>query len=443
MLSYQEFSLTDNQINLLKKVHADHEISKYIKENGVTPENPSLFYTYTTEEFERFKRIQYGLYVLQSNTSDTYPFNSITKLADYLYEATCSELDYSYATDYFNRFNPSLAPACSSMRNGNFYGRNLDWYYNHDAEFIIRTTKTTDRFASIGAASCNPLLSMAAVDSGTYQEAFKIFPFMLVDGINEKGLFINVNVVPGGDKGKTLGTTPTSTKKGALCMSMLPRFVLDNYSTALEAITDLKAHYSIYASNSPTLGGYETHYMIGDATDTYIVEFINNELYFEKASIMTNFYLHGTQLFNGKVDTSANNASNITSHGAGLERYNILVDDYATANTKNGMLNAMKDVWYSKAYDRTNKWYTEFVGAKDRVAEAEGREEYLSVTSPRDHFGPTFDRTDILYANRNRDLGFNGTWHTTHTSIYDIAARKLYFYPQEGETSSREFIFTV
>lgn len=331
------------------------------------------------------------------------------------------------------------------MRNGNFYGRNLDWYYNHDAEFVIHTPHIGDRFASIGVASCNPLLSMEKVDSGEYQEAFKIFPFMLVDGINEKGLFINVNVVPGGDKGKTTGTTPASTKKGTLCMSMLPRFVLDHYSTPLEAINDLKDHYSIFASNSPTLGGYETHYMIGDATDTYIIEFVNNELYFEKLTtpIMTNFYLHGTRLINGKLDITANNVSKVTPHGSGLERFNILVDDFANANSKEGMLKAMKDVWYTKAYDRSNKWYTEFVGAKDRVAEEEGREEYLTVESPRDHFNATFDRTDILFANRSRDLGFNGTWHTTHTSVYDIASRKLYFYPQEGETSANEFVFTI
>lgn len=56
MITYQEYTLSEKQIDLLKKVHANVEIGAYIKKHGVAPENPGIFYTYTNEEFENFKR---------------------------------------------------------------------------------------------------------------------------------------------------------------------------------------------------------------------------------------------------------------------------------------------------------------------------------------------------------------------------------------------------
>ena len=40
--------------------------------------------------------------------------------------------------------------ACSGVRNGNFFGRNLDWYFNYDAVVITHTAAKEGRHASIG-----------------------------------------------------------------------------------------------------------------------------------------------------------------------------------------------------------------------------------------------------------------------------------------------------
>ena len=77
------------------------------------------------------------------------PFTTPKKLADYLY--------YMEYTDYV----PDLATgeqvktgfACSSVRNGNFYGRNLDLDYADVPEFAIKVAAKEGHYASIGMAA--------------------------------------------------------------------------------------------------------------------------------------------------------------------------------------------------------------------------------------------------------------------------------------------------
>ena len=172
------------------------------------------------------------------------------------------DVDYDYAFNYFKVTPQNISGGCSCMRSGDFFGRNFDWYYNHDIDFVIHTPRIGNRYASIGVAGCFPNLTTSIVESGKSNELFKIFPFFLLDGINEKGVFINDNVVPGQDMNcTTTGTTPLKSKRGDLCINMLPRFVLDNYASAKEAVEDIRDHWSVYMKPSEVLGHYETHYI--------------------------------------------------------------------------------------------------------------------------------------------------------------------------------------
>ena len=121
-------------------------------------------------------------------------YRNLKKLESYAYEVWYDELNYAFA---YNKFEDNLVPSgCSSVWTGNYVGRNLDWYYNTDSEFLIHTSGGNGRYATLGTCGQMSKLSMDFVDSGDYAEEYALLPFYCVDGINEKGVYINVNVVP-------------------------------------------------------------------------------------------------------------------------------------------------------------------------------------------------------------------------------------------------------
>lgn len=81
------------------------------------------------------------------------PFKSFRKVTDYLYELRYDILDYTSAYDYFKKDSDILTVGgCSCARSGAFFGRNLDWTYDEQAEFIIHSTSKPGRHASVGVA---------------------------------------------------------------------------------------------------------------------------------------------------------------------------------------------------------------------------------------------------------------------------------------------------
>ena len=119
-------------------------------------------------------------------------FTAPKKLADYLY--------YMEYTDYV----PNLTTgeqvktgfACSAVRNGNFYGRNLDLDYSDVPEFVIKVAakESEGRYASIGMAAILTLKS-GEVDKVSEAELLAM-PNLTFDGINENGVAMNCNVAP-------------------------------------------------------------------------------------------------------------------------------------------------------------------------------------------------------------------------------------------------------
>ena len=94
-------------------------------------------------------------------------------------------------------------------------------------------------------------------------------------GINEKGVYVGVNIVPA-QKGITTGTTPSIRIRDKICTVMLSRYILDHYSSAIDAVEDITHYVSIYNSKKLIELGMEAHYMITDEEHTYILEFVNN-----------------------------------------------------------------------------------------------------------------------------------------------------------------------
>lgn len=277
------------------------------------------------------------------------------------------------------------------------------------------------------------------VASGVYNENYKIIPFKLLDGINEYGVFANTNVVPT-QYGETTGTTPTVIKKLELCNLALPRFILDNFKTASEAIDYIKKYVSVYCY-SPLYSFYkeDVHLMVGDKDETYVIEFVENEIKVEKCDrpIMTNFFRYRVEWNDdGSVytpemhweDASKDpiSVNKITSHGNGLERHNLIngVLDQIADLDREEVRSYVKYLYYTNAYKEVKPiWYSELAGENERVD--------ITLDSSESIYKAAFEIMKDMFARRSRDTG--DTWQTVHSCIYDLADKKIYLVAQEDD----------
>lgn len=367
----------------------------------------------------------------KSNIKTDIPFTKRDMYNDYLYYLEMDNtLDYNYAYTYFKKFKMTSTYGCTSFRKGNFFVRNFDWYYNSQVEFIIKL-KPKNKYSTLGVVSY-PAITRDIVNDFTN---YKILPFFLLDGINEKGVFCNINVVPGNEEGwiKTTGTTPTEELREELCMLMIPRFVLDNFSSAQEAVNYLKEHTSIYAPSTKDMSDYECHFMIGDQSSLYVVEFVNNQLKIIESNneIITNFRLFGTELNNdGTI-----NYNTVSPFGSGLERFNLIKNNWSSLeeNEERLMRFASSNLKYTNSYLHSTSpfWYTEFVGQYSDIK--------LTVKDAYEH-PENFTNIIAIAINRynTRVRGDNNSWHTLHTSVYNITNKKLYICSQENSNKIHE-----
>lgn len=85
------------------------------------------------------------LFVLMlSAAAQAAPFTAPKKLADYLYSIEYAD----YTPDLTTGDHVKKGFACSAVRNGNFYGRNLDLDYSNVPEFVIKIAAKEGRYAS-------------------------------------------------------------------------------------------------------------------------------------------------------------------------------------------------------------------------------------------------------------------------------------------------------
>ena len=337
-------------------------------------------------------------------------------IAPYLYEI--SYKDYIYDTEEVTH-EAMEAFGCSSVRNGNFYGRNFDYIFNDTPEFVVHVAATEDRHASIGVATHYGLRE-SSMQKNEYDKQLELIPNLTMDGINDAGVIASINVVPGKeDVGDFTGTNPEGEPLPA---AFMVRYVLDNADSADKAVELLKArNISGTAVNDMYL-----HIMIADPDKTYVGEFINNEFVVEEKTgdeqIMTNFY---------------NNLPELTEHAAGVERYNILKANYNEGTSMVGMRNLLARVKYSNAYNySTEPWYSEII-PQSMIGELDTNPEFAKYAIE------TFNNVCKDYwnyiSNDIRQPANTTFWHTTHNSIYDIEKKQLRLTVQENYSDYFDF----
>ena len=358
------------------------------------------------------------------------PFTAPKKLADYLYYMEYND----YKVDLATGEQVKTGFACSAVRNGNFYGRNLDLDYADVPEFVIKVAAKEGRYASIGLAAILTLKSNE-VDSIPEGQLLAL-PNLTFDGINENGVAMNCNVCPAVDMDFATLRSTNYGKPRIHAVSVV-RYVLDHAKSAAHGVELLK--------NMDIYGGYGTwglHWMLSDEKETYIIECIDGELVArnDTDNIMTNFYVNygsyskyskfAAQKGQTVAGKNYENFPVLTPHACGVERYAILKEHYAEGGeSAEGMARLMERVKYTQAYEADTEpfWYTEFTDGDLTIASA-----------PMD-FKPIIQASIDTYKMYDRNIQPNNFWQTWHTAVYDLANRTLRLNIQEDYSSHYDF----
>ena len=181
--------------------------------------------------------------------------------------------------------------ACSTSQfkgeDGWLFGRNFDW---DNCNALVLTSYPTDGYASVSTVNTDFITGTTGkLSDDTLILAAHYAP---LDGINEKGLCISVNMLPDGE------ILNQNTDKPDLQFTTAVRLLLNRAATAEEAVELLK-QYDLHRSYNS-----ETHFMIADAEGRCVcVEYIKNEMIVIDAKVMTNCYLAEGELFGkGKAE---------------------------------------------------------------------------------------------------------------------------------------------
>ena len=398
--------------------------------------------------------------------------NRISEIGNHLYEYILEDDSYweEYTDVTANDTIPENAFGCSGVQNGNYRGRNYDWYYGECDLCVVHATKTENRkHASVGISDFS---FIATDDNGKYDISkldYSLVPFATVDGINDAGVCIQINVIPYGenftDEVSDFYHTPDTSDD--LKGSRVVRYILD-YADSVEHAIALLSEKDI---DSTYYGMEEFHWMISgptSATDsaikTVVVEFFpkKNEkcmnvidTFVESKPIMTNFNLTN---FNAGYESTADKRS-LTGIGIGYERWKILKENYAQGDSVIGMFDLMRKTWNSLTYDLylDEFWYSEYgaTGLKDYyqdqdelkrlVDEAMGKGAYdaqmaaygdiyysSSLYGPEGSINGDISKTGILapvvkaFDELHEANDMNSTlWITVATSIYDLENKTL------------------
>ena len=176
-------------------------------------------------------------------------------------------------------------PGCSTLvvpgvDGGALFGRNFDW---QACDALVITSKPAEGYASISTVNLG-FLSMAGASLGGFleQNNAKVMAALYapLDGMNEKGLAVSVNMI------EDRATISQDTGKPDLTTTTAIRLLLNKAANVDEAL-ELLGQYDMHASM-----GMMVHFAIGDNTGRGVtVEYIDNEMVVTETPVVTNFYL--------------------------------------------------------------------------------------------------------------------------------------------------------
>ena len=221
------------------------------------------------------------------------------------------------------RFSFSGNPfGCSTLAvpsdNGYIFGRNFDWYA---CDALIVESHSDGEYASISTVNTN---FISGINFSSLPDSAKamIALYAPIDGMNEKGLAVSVNMI---SDGRNINQ---STSKPDLTTTTAVRLLLNRAANVDEAV-ELLQSYDLHASM-----GYMIHFALADnAGNSVTVEYINNEISVVETKVVTNFYL-------------SDNAPSAPDYTQAHTRYNTLIEriNSKTTFTANDVRDALNSV---------------------------------------------------------------------------------------------------
>ena len=187
-------------------------------------------------------------------------------------------------TNYYGLQMGGDAFGCSTISvanadGGYLFGRNFDWQI---CDALVVLAYPEDGYASISTVNLD-FIKQGAGSAGNFLTNDMISIAALyapLDGMNEKGLCVSVNMIQDG------ATIKQNTDKPDITTTTAIRLMLDKASTTQEALALLE-QYDLHASMN-----YMIHFAITDNTgDSVAVEYVDNKMIVTETPILTNFYL--------------------------------------------------------------------------------------------------------------------------------------------------------
>ena len=218
--------------------------------------------------------------------------------------------------------------------NGYYFGRNFDWY---NCNALIVEVYQTGGYASICTVNLDFIGSFAnALDDNALTLAAIYAP---LDGMNEKGLCVSVNMIEDNE------SVNQNTDKPDITTTTAVRLLLDNAADVDEAL-ELLGQYDMHASK-----GLTVHFAVADADGNCVaVEYLNSEMIVTETPVVTNFYF---------AEGSKKDKGTQQSH----ERYEILMRTLSENGsfTANEVMNALASVSKHNWHDgETTEWSAVF-----------------------------------------------------------------------------------
>ena len=297
-------------------------------------------------------------------------FLSLERLRKYLYRVTFDVVPQD------NGGNTELIGGCSAyVQNGKLY-RNLDFYYDNAASFIVRTRDF------VGMAFITGLNDGELVESLINQ-----LPYRVVDGRNNNGIMVSTHILY--NDWEWAGTG-----KKNVPLTRLPYMVLTNVKSMATIQQDLAGIIDNLAY-VPGMGEYLLQVLVTDGTTTYaILPPETADGAFVLQEITANPKLTNFRWVASKTVIRAD----LQERPTGVERFNL-------------MPCALSELAFTLAYQSTAR-LSEFIGI-DHTTKDSTDEELTAI----------YNRAHVLYENRER----NGeTWQTMHSVVYGSKMESLH-----------------
>ncbi|MCI8650529.1 MAG: linear amide C-N hydrolase [Anaerotruncus sp.] len=225
--------------------------------------------------------------------------------------------------DFLGNFFGCSTITADGPYGGILFGRNFDW---NTCEAMIVEAHPENGYASLSTVNMDFITIGTGGMMGTALKLDQVRTlaalYAPLDGMNEKGLAVSVNMI------QDNATISQSTGKPGITTTTAVRLLLDKAATVEEAL-ELLCQYDLHASM-----GLMVHFALADSTGhSVVVEYIENEIHVVGTLVVTNFYLTPGEKYG--VGTSQSHA-----------RYEILTNLLAESPTltQEGVRDALSSV---------------------------------------------------------------------------------------------------